>query len=63
MFKELGFEKIEEQDGIAYKAKDSNYGFFFDKEYKEYSSSSLFFDMEVHKAIHKQLLELGWLDD
>lgn len=68
MFEELGFEFIKENDGnIAY-YKDLVFGygyikFWLDK--KEYMveerGECATMTAIIHKAIHKQLEELGWL--
>ena len=63
MFEELGFNFKEESDYIAYESTDCEVNFYLNfKEYevcRGYDTRCI--NMQVHKAITKQLEELNWL--
>lgn len=75
MFEKLGFKKcVDNIQFIIYAIKHAenfsddplNWDYIrFDKEYKTYYVDVMIGDIgiELHKAIHKQCQELGWLDD
>lgn len=75
MFKKLGYKKKTYQDKvIIYTREKQDYGqtiinfYLNEKDYSHFididdSSDLLYIDMELHKAIHEQLKELGWLDE
>ena len=61
MFEELGFKKIDTSDSTILYVR----GFdevWFNIPLKSYSSLYRI-TIELHKAIHQQLKELGWLDE
>lgn len=70
MFKELGFEEIKKTNSntIRY-VKGHEYRVMFYLFYKNYDVCQYgnygedIVDIELHNAIHKQIKELGWLDE
>ena len=68
MFEELGYEEIKEHSSmfaiIVYSNGKDNIYFDYDKKFsKEGYGSFSFIDMELLKAINKQVEELGWNND
>ena len=69
MFEELGYTRENGNDVIIYRyhLSDDIREVVFDLSIKEYLSihplGGLFIDVKMHKAIHKQLEEMGWLDE
>ena len=72
MFEELGYEQTINQYCIKYYSEEnSEYSYWtkivFNLEeetiYADYTYGSMNIDMQTFKAIHQQLLELGWLDE
>lgn len=72
MFEALGYVREDNNGVIVYRHYVANQSicmreidFWFD--FKEYSAvdklGGLFIDMSLHQTIHKQLEELGWLDE
>lgn len=55
------FCKYELMAEITFLIPDKRYFITRNKEY--YDNSLIVFEPEIHKAIHKQLEELGWLED
>lgn len=65
MFEELGYEKTSEnENGILYSDIFSQVAFFKkDKKYGVYTIMKKFkASTNLHKAIHQQLKELGWIE-
>lgn len=66
MFKELGYKKCVSipgyTDGSFEYIKENEYYVAFVRYDKSYYSNK-FIGVELHKAIHKRLQELGWLDE
>lgn len=64
MFEELGYLKSTTNNLIEYQNeyRDEEYVDFYRKE-KYYNCGLYLVDMPLHKAIQKQLEELGWLDE
>ena len=65
MFEKLGYKEVQEHSSmfaiIVYSNGKDNIYFDFDKKFsKEGSGSFGFIDMELLKAINKQVEELGW---
>lgn len=67
MFEDLGFNQINDIERIVYIKSHSGSKIIFNLKEKQYSCDFLGFKFDVniniHKAINKQLKELGWLDD
>lgn len=73
MFKELGYEKevtgseIMDENFIGYENKKENKYIGFRRWYKDFHAfedkGDIDIDMPTFKAIHKQLEELGWLEE
>lgn len=65
MFKELGYTYYEYRDGFAFEDDRGNmvYHIHFFPEYHIYVTNVYRMNVELHKAITKQMEELGWLDD
>lgn len=67
MFEKLGYTLVADDDGqILYTNLHTGSMFRFIKSIKAYEGVShgmvMLFGVVSHKAIHQQLLELGWLD-
>ena len=65
MFKELGYTYYEYRDGFAFEKECVNRvdHIHFFPEYHIYVTNVYRMNVELHKAITKQMEELGWLDD
>lgn len=73
MFENLDFVEVARTNkGLWYQNSRNNDFIFFDLEEKEYSSwccndyadyITREISVDLHKAIHQQLKELGWLDE
>lgn len=68
MFKELGYKKEEDENGIYYERQTelSDRYIGFDKEGKQILINGyrwLILGLELQKAIFQQSKDLGWLDD
>ena len=68
MFKELGYKKEEDENGIYYEKRTelSDRYIGFDKEDKQILINGyrwVILRKELYKAIFQQMSELGWLDD
>ena len=67
MFEKLGYRFEKEEYYIRYrKGGDLDKEVYFDLEYKTYNTSDFItfmeIDIDLHKAITKQLKELGWIE-
>ena len=72
MFEELGYHEKKQKNYILYEKNVgcTTYNISFSKKEKEYAcmfhnigdyGRRLYVDIELHKAIHQQMKELGWL--
>lgn len=63
MFKELGYTYYEYRDGFAFEKDCGNRvdHIHFFPEYHTYVTNVYRMNVELHKAITKQMEELGWL--
>ena len=64
LFKMMGFDVIESTYYIAYYKQIYEHSMvvLFDKEYQTYRTNDFDIDIELHKAIVKQMIELEWID-
>lgn len=64
LFKMMGFDVIESTYYISYYKQIYEHSMIvlFDKKYQTYRTSDFDIDIELHKAIVKQMIELEWID-
>lgn len=65
LFEELGFKGIESDYSLIYRYMgteiDCEVHFYLTTKEYEYTVENYVINMKLHKAIHKQCEELGWL--
>lgn len=64
LFKMMGFDVIESTYYISYYKQIYEHSMvvLFDKECQTYRTNDFDIDVELHKAIVKQMIELKWID-
>ena len=64
LFKMMGFDVIESTYYISYYKQIYEHSMvvLFDKKYQTYRTNDFGIDIELHKAIVKQMIELEWID-
>lgn len=61
MFEELGFVRKDHKQSIEYTNGYLGFEFWTTLKNVEVWEDARFISVETHKAIHQQMLELGWL--